>query len=103
MIAATPFDELPESYNGVNKKEASYNGLVVINAFQKYGDYHDLEGWLEALLQYESNWFSPMLDALKNKEFDQLVIRTNSKKIVIDKVARYKFWKKRKSLHSFKV
>jgi hypothetical protein len=102
MIAATPFEDLPESYNDIKDKGSSYNGLIVINSFQKFSYYHDLEGWLEALLSVESNWFEPLLNALKNNELDQLTIRTDINNITIDKVSRYKFWKKKKNIISFK-
>lgn len=102
MIAATPFDELPDNYSGIKNTGSTYNGLVVINAFQKFSNYHDLEGWLEALMHYESNWFAPLLNALKRKELDQLHIRTDIRSINLDKGSRYKIWKKRKTIHSFK-
>lgn len=103
MIAATPFEDLPESYNDIEDKGASYNGLIVLNSFQKFSYYHDLEGWLEALLSVESNWFMPLLDALKRKKIDQLTIRTEINSITVDKNCRYKFWKKHKTIHSFKT
>jgi hypothetical protein len=102
MVAATPFKELPENYNEIKEKSASYNGLIVINAFQKYCYYHDLEGWLEALLYYEENWFLPLQKALKRKDLDQLHIRTDTRSIILDNVSRYKIWKKRKTIYSFK-
>jgi len=102
MIAATPFEELPENYNLIKDKGSSYNGLIVVNSFQKFSYYHDLEGWLEALLYFESNWFAPLLAALKNKQFDKLTIRTDVNSITIDKSSRYKIWKKQKNLYSFK-
>ncbi len=98
MIAATPFKELPENYNDIEKTGTSYNGLIIITAFQKFSYYHDLEGWIEALLHYESNWFSPLLNALKRNEFDQLNIKTESRSINLDKGSRYKIWKKRKTI-----
>jgi hypothetical protein len=102
MIAATPFEVLPESYSEIKDTGSSYNGLIIINSFQKFSYYHDLEGWLEALLSVESNWFSPILKALKRKEIDQLVIRTDINTIALDKTSRYKIWKKKKNIHSFK-
>ncbi len=102
MIAATPFETLPESYNDLKDKGSSYNGLIVLNSFQKFSYYHDLEGWLEALLYVESNWFEPLLIALKRKKLDQLTIRTETNSISIDKKCRYKFWKKKKTIFSFK-
>jgi len=102
MVAATPFDKLPENYNDIKKTEPNYNGLIIINAFQKFSHYHDLEGWLEALLHYESNWFAPLLNVLKGKGLDQLHIRTELTSIILDKGSRYKIWKKQKTIHSFK-
>ncbi len=102
MIAATPFETLPESFNDINEKGSSYNGLIVLNSFQKFSYYHDLEGWLEALLSVELNWFEPLLNSLKKKKLDQLTIRTEINSITIDKNCRYKFWKKNKTINSFK-
>jgi hypothetical protein len=102
MVAATPFDELPESYNDIEGKHDNYNGLIVINSFQKFSHYHDLEGWLEALLFVESNWFDPLLNALKKKELDQITIRTDINSIIVDKSSRYKFWKKKKDINLLK-
>lgn len=102
MVAATPFQDLPDSYNDLADKGSSYNGLIVLNSFQKFSYYHDLEGWLEALLSVEENWFVPLLAALKSKQLDQLTIRTELNEIKLDKTDRYKFWKKKKTLNSFK-
>jgi len=102
MVAATPFENLPESYKDIEDKGSSYNGLLVFNSFQKFSYYHDLEGWLEALLSVESNWFSDLLNALKRKKLDQLIIRTDVNSIALDSHSRYKIWKKKQSLHSFK-
>jgi hypothetical protein len=98
MIAATPFDELPDNYNDIKYAGSNYNGLIVINAFQKFSHYHDLEGWLEALIRYEENWFSPLLNALKRNELDQLNIKTELRSINLDKGSQYKIWKKRKNI-----
>ncbi|MCG8380062.1 MAG: hypothetical protein MI865_11390 [Proteobacteria bacterium] len=102
MIAATPFTELPENYNEIEKAGTSFNGLIVINAFQNYSYYHDLEGWLEALMQYEENWFKPLVNALKGSDLDQLNIKTTKESVILEKVSRFKFWKKTKTLYSFK-
>lgn len=101
MVAATPFQELPESFNDIEKKNSSYNGLIVLDTFQKYSYYHDLEGWLEALLKTELNWFKPLLVALKQKQFDELTIQTNINSLTLNSACRYKFWKKKKSLQAF--
>ena len=102
MVAATPFEELPSSYNVINTNETDYNGLIVINSFQKYSYYHDLEGWLDALLSVETNWFEPLSKALKTKQLDQLVIKTDINSFIINKSSKYKIWKKQKSINYFK-
>ncbi len=102
MVAATPFEYLPESYTALKDKGLSYNGLIVLNSFQKFCYYHDLEGWIEALLSTESNWFVPLLHSLKNKQIDKLTIRTDVNSVTIDSACRYKIWKKKKNIHSFK-
>ena len=94
MIAATPFEELPEDYNACKKHVGNYNGLVVIDAFQRFIYYHDLEGWLEALIHYEKHWFVPLLKTLKNKSLDNLTIRTTSHVIRLDQSARFYFFSK---------
>ena len=103
MVAATPFQKLPDNFTEVDKKtESNYEGLIVIESFQKYSYYHDLEGWLEALMHFESSWFAPLLIAFKNKELDKLTIRTNKQSICLEKNHRYQFWKKKKNIHAFK-
>ncbi|MBL1141248.1 MAG: hypothetical protein HND53_04370 [Proteobacteria bacterium] len=98
MIAATPFQELPDSYKDIKDKGSSFNGLIVLNSFQKYSHYHDLEGWLEALLFVEENWFAPLQTTLKKKELDQLTIKTDINLITANKYSQYKFWKKKKNI-----
>ena len=102
MIAATPFQELPKNYHQLKEKASSYNGLIVLNSFQTFSYYHDLEGWLEALLAIEENWFSPLLTALKSKQVDELIIRTEMNEIKLNTSSRYKFWMKKKTLNSLK-
>ncbi len=102
MVAATPFEVLPDSYENIENKGSSYNGLIVINAFQKFSYYHDLEGWLEALMNAESNWFMPIWNALNSRQLDEFIIRTDMNSIFLDKKSRFKFWKKLKSFQAFK-
>lgn len=102
MVAATPFDDLPDNYSGINNTDSNYNGLLVINSFQKFSHYHDLEGWLEALMDCETNWFLPLMNALKKREIDQLQIKTDINTITLDKGSRYKLWKKQKNIYAFK-
>lgn len=102
MVAATPFQDLPESYNDIKDKGSDFNGLIVLNSFQKFSHYHDLEGWLEALLNVEANWFAPLQTALKRRELDQLTIRSEINAITVNKSSRYKIWKKKININSFK-
>ena len=102
MVAATPFQELPDSFNEVTDKGSSYNGLIVLNSFQKFSYYHDLEGWLEALLSVEANWFVPLQSALKTRQLDEITIRTEINELKLTKASRFKFWKKKKYINSFK-
>lgn len=102
MVAATPFLDLPVSYTELEKSGSDFNGLIVIDAFQKYNYYHDLEGWLEALMHYETNWFAPLLKSLTSKEIEQLTIRTELNTISLESNCRYQIWKKRKTINTIK-
>ncbi|MAS82727.1 MAG: hypothetical protein CMF45_08560 [Legionellales bacterium] len=102
MIASTPFNDLPDKYSGIKDTNTNYNGLLVMNAFKKFIYYDDLEGWLEALIIYEKNWFSPLRDALKRRELDQLNIKTDINIINLCKSSRYKIWKKQKNIYEIK-
>ena len=102
MISATPFNDLPDKYSEIRNMNISYNKLLVINAFKKFSYYHDLEGWFEALVTYEENWFSPLRDALMRREIDQLHIKTDVSVINLSKGSRYKVWKKQKNIYKIK-
>lgn len=102
MVSSIPFKALPAGYTEIDGISSDDNGLIVIHALQKFCDYHDLEGWLEALIDYEENWFGPLLAAYKRKAIGALQIRTTALSIAPGKYARFGFFHKPKTIHAIR-
>ncbi len=103
MIAATPFQVLPEHYDALELMAAGRRDddvLIVINDFRILACYHDLEGWLAALKRYEANWFVPLQTALKTNRVGSLRIVTDRYTVTLGKNARFKFWKTGNTIQS---
>jgi hypothetical protein len=96
MLSATPFSKLPKEFNDISNKKSNYINLIVINEFNKFRHYYEFDEWVEMLMCYEMNWFSPLHEALKIKEIDELKIETDINSITVNQSSKYEFWKRRK-------
>ena len=96
MLSATPFSKLPKEFNDISNKKSDYINLIVINEFNKFRHYYEFDEWVEMLMCYEMNWFSPLHEALKTKDIDELKIETDINSITINQSSKYKFWKRKK-------
>ena len=96
MLSATPFSNLPQGFNDIKDKKSEYINLVVINDFDKFRNYYDFDEWVEMLMHYEINWFTPIFEALKTKEIDEINIETDINSISINQNTKYNFWKRKK-------
>ena len=102
MLAATPLQSLPDNLDAIEFRQTDFDTLLVMDAFQRYSHYPDLEGWFDTLLHYEQNWFAPLLDAIRTNRIEQLAINTGQGIFEINRQSRFWFWKKQKTLASFK-
>ena len=102
MVAATPFQELPDYFPELPDIETGFNGLIAFQRLQRFNYYHDLEGWFEALQELDENWLQPLRTELNKKHLDQVTIRTDSMLFTLNSKARYRFWKRKQNLLSFK-
>ena len=102
LLADIPFQPLPAHYDGLEPGPDNANGLVVINALQRFSDYRDPEGWLAALPDYEANWFMPLQRALQSGRLACLEIRAGADSITLGRYVRLQFWKSDKTLQSFR-
>ena len=100
IISATPFKKLPEKFDEIEDINSNFSNLFVIGEFDRFRNYHNFDEWVEMLVRYEINWFSPLSDALERKNIDQLIIETDINSIYISKYSRYYFWRDQKSFIS---
>ena len=96
MLSATPFSNLPKKFNDISNRKSDYINLVVINEFNKFRHYYEFDEWVEMLMCYEMNWFSPLYEALKIEDIDELKIETDINSITVNQSSKYKFWKRKK-------
>ena len=89
LLAETPFQRLPEDYDGLEPGPDNASGLVVINALQRFSDYQDPEGWLAALPDYEANWFLPLRRAMQSGRLACLEIRAGADSIMLGKYVHW--------------
>ena len=88
LLAETPFQRLPEDYDGLEPGPNNASGLAVISALQRFSDYRDPEGWL-ALPDYEANWFMPLQRALQSGRIACLEIRAGADSIMLGKYVHW--------------
>ncbi len=96
ILSATPFCNLPQGFNDIKDKKSEYINLVVVNDFDKFRYYYEFNEWVEMLMHYEINWFTPIFEALKTKEIDEINIETDINSICINQNTKYNFWKRKK-------
>ena len=96
MLSATPFSKLPQGFNDIKDKESEYINLIVVSDFDKFRHYYDFDEWVEMLMDYEINWFTPIFEALKAKDIDEITIETDINSITINQYTKYNFWKRKK-------
>ena len=96
MLSATPFSKLPQGFNDISTKKSDYINLVVISDFDKFRYYYEFNEWVEMLMHYEINWFTPAFEALKRKDIDEIKIETDINSITINQNTKYNFWKIKK-------
>ncbi len=102
MLSATPFQELPDRYPKQDNNNSSFSTLIATRSMQRFNHYNDLEGWLEALIEIDKNWLDPLRTELKNNHLDQVNIQTDRMLLAMNRRSRYRFWKKKQTLLSFR-
>ena len=96
MLSATPFSKLPQKLDDIHSKQSNYINLIVISDFDKFRYYYEFDEWVEILMNYEINWFTPLYEAIKRNDLDEVRIETDINSITINKNTKYNFWKRKK-------
>ena len=72
---------------------ASGSSLLVTDAFERPVLYGEMERWLERLLQFEQDWFMPLLEALQHGKLASLTIYPcNGKRYRVTRRRLHAFW-----------
>ena len=86
-------DQLPAHASAIDQ-----SALIILDALSGAAQYGDYQGWREALLQLESNWFAPLLQQLKSGQLSSLQINTFTQQQVINwqiqPIDLYKLWRR---------
>ncbi len=105
LACGMDYAELPDSVGTWQQSIASGRHLVFLNSLHGKTQYGDAYGWRESLKEMEENWFSPLLEALKKGEIEQIVVTTTDKgrarSFSVTKSNLWKFWCVRKSLSTY--
>lgn len=76
--------------------------LALVESLYRPALYMDLDQWREALVQLESDWFAPLLAALKSRRLQRLCITVPGDRalLTLEVAARdlWKFWRKPRPL-----
>ena len=95
LATATQVDNatLPDHANTITDP-----ALVILDQLSGAAQYGDYQGWREALLQLESNWFAPLLARLKSGQITSLQISTFTQQHAINWQIKssdlYKLWRR---------
>ena len=95
MLSATPFSKLPKWCDDINNK-SDYLNLIVVSDFVKFRYCYEFDEWVEMLMCYEINWFTPLFEALKRKEIDEIKIETDINSLTINQNTKFNFFKRKK-------
>lgn len=95
MLSATPFSKLPKGFDDINNK-SDYLNLIVVSDFVKFRYCYEFDEWVEMLMCYEINWFTPLFEALKRKEIDEIKIETDINSLTINQNTKFNFFKRKK-------
>lgn len=103
----TEYYDLPESADQLLRDgEQTGEQLVVLDALQKYVCYRDAYGWRETLSKLEQNWFSVLLQALKDKRIKQLILTVTDSQPAGDFLMTpshlWKFWLRNRPLSAYR-
>lgn len=98
MISATPFQQLQQAYTAHQFPDGDYDAIVSFTSFDTFDHYHDLEGWLDALIELERNWLHPVKQALVGGTLDELTLVTKRKHFRFQRKQRFSFWRCGKTL-----
>ncbi len=95
LAAATgsPYAHLPANAGSIDSP-----GLVYLDTLSGAAQYADYQGWREALLEMEKNWFHPLLARLKSGKLSSLRITTFARDHTVNwEIGRadlYRFWRR---------
>lgn len=102
-IADIDCRELTESFNNLMHDVLETDDILVIMSFGlRHCQYQDIRGWQDFIAYLEECWFAGLLDALGSGQLEQLTIITEGQSFTINKSSFLKFWKRRKSILSYK-
>lgn len=96
-IGGTICHDLPESADILlNHSDDSDEQLIILNNLQRHACYRDAYSWRNELARMEQNWFAPLLQALKKKQFQQLkltvISRNSTWNFMLTPGKLWKFW-----------
>lgn len=94
-LSNTPCHNTPDSIDNIELNEfPQANVLIYLDNIQSKVQYQDLQGWHDMLLNYEENWFLPILEYLQQKHLTEVVIHSGSRVFSLSKMRLMFFWKK---------
>ncbi|MDH3985209.1 MAG: hypothetical protein OEV12_02205, partial [Gammaproteobacteria bacterium] len=71
--------------------------LVVNDVLEGPAQYGDIENWVDALLQLERHWFTPLLTAVRSAALDSLEIRPcNGYGYLTNRKQQRVFWQRKR-------
>jgi len=90
--------------DGLTGRLPSQDAFIVVDALFRPGLYLDIDAWRSALTELESQWFKPLLAALKSRKLARLRITVPGDRTTLElRLATYdlwKFWARPRSLES---
>ena len=103
VLADIPCDDLPDSIDNImNVAAADDDILLVISFGQRHRQYRDLPGWQDFIAYLEASWFAGLLKYLSSGAIRRLTLLTEGQEFQVAKVSFHKFWKRPKSIISYR-
>jgi len=95
---------LPSGLSEINLQQLSAGDhLLIIDSLLRHAAYQDVDDWFDAQVQLCRDWFQPLLEALRERRVDELVIYpVNGRCYRVGRRHLYCFWRRVKNLSAFK-
>jgi hypothetical protein len=101
-LTGAAYQPVPESLEALFSAGIGGPQLICLDSLATPSSYDDFQVWNERMRQLEQNWFSPLIEALKQGQLQAYtLLDANGQQFEYVGSHRWRFWRKRRSLFAY--